>query len=78
MDKCIHNKDELKCQFDRKEHKEQIKIEKEVKKEELPIDPKFVFDKTVKNKPKQRYRKPKSMESNSPKNPFKMNISSKY
>ena len=78
MDKLIIGIDEVKHQFDKTKHKEIVKVEKEVKKEELPINPKFVFDKKVKNVPKQNYRKPKELENNRPKNPFKMNISSKY
>lgn len=74
MDKSRFYLDELK----QTRPKEVIKLEKDIKKQDLPINPKFVFDKKPKNIPKKQYRPPKSLEHNSPKNPFKMSVKSKY
>jgi hypothetical protein len=72
MNKFLLHKDELAEQFKRQNDTHSIKIEKEIKKENLPINPKFIFEKTPKNIPKKQYRKPKPTDDNkNPKNPFK-------
>lgn len=80
MDKLLLHRDELTHQFTRKTNDYNIKVEQKVKEEELPINPKFVFQGKVKNVPKKKYRKPKDTEHNAPKNPFKMEVKvkSKY
>jgi uncharacterized protein (DUF1919 family) len=70
MDKLLYHTDELLSQFVKTTNKEQKKIEKEAKKDELPINPKFVFEKKPKNVPKKQYRKPKPETDNKEKNPF--------
>lgn len=54
MDKLVFYKDELR----QEPTKEMKKVEKEVNKKDLPIDPKMVFSKKPKNIPKKQYRKP--------------------
>jgi len=71
MDKSLLHKDELLEQFKRQKDVFGKKVEKEVKKDDLPINPKDVFDKKVKNVPKKQYRKPKPTDDKKPKDPFK-------
>lgn len=80
MDKLLLHKDELNHQFTRKKNDYNIKVEQKVKEEDLEIDPRLIFQGKVKNVPKKKYRKPKVMENNTPKNPFKMEmkVKSKY